>query len=364
MSDAPPPPSGALRLGAVAGVPVYLDRTWLLLAAFVAWSGWTSGRDLGTGTALAYAGWLVVAILLAVLAHEAAHAVCARLLGFRVHAIVATLWGGHTSYDGSGTTPGRHAAVALSGPAANGLLALGGLLAARLLPYPVSEFAFSFLVMNALLAVFNLLPGLPLDGGAAVQSLVWGVSGRRDLGLVVAGWVGRLLAVALVLLFVVRPVAAGEPDLVSVLLALVMGWILWTGASAAIRRAPLERLAHGTRVGRVAAAVLLAPAGMTLGEALARPEVVIGDDERGRPVLLLAGAGPDLPHQAPVSAAFTRLPDEALVEADPADDLRGVLGAFGATGGSHVVLTRGGRPWGVVTASALEAAARGLLGRN
>ena len=83
MSEQPRPPSGAVRLGRVAGVPVYLDRTWLLLAAFIAWTGWQAGRDLGTGTALAYAGWLVLGILLAVLGHEVAHAVSARLLGFR-----------------------------------------------------------------------------------------------------------------------------------------------------------------------------------------------------------------------------------------------------------------------------------------
>ena len=60
-------PAGALRLARVAGVPVYLDRTWLLLAGFIAWTGWQAGRDLGTATALAYALWLVVGMLVAVL---------------------------------------------------------------------------------------------------------------------------------------------------------------------------------------------------------------------------------------------------------------------------------------------------------
>ena len=55
MSDESRPPGGALRLARVAGVPVYLDRTWLLLGAFLAWTGWQAGRDLGTGTAVVYA---------------------------------------------------------------------------------------------------------------------------------------------------------------------------------------------------------------------------------------------------------------------------------------------------------------------
>ena len=63
----PQAPSGSIRLGRVAGVPVYLDRTWLILGAFIAWTGWQAGRDLGTTTGIAYAGWLVLGILTAVL---------------------------------------------------------------------------------------------------------------------------------------------------------------------------------------------------------------------------------------------------------------------------------------------------------
>ena len=61
----PQAPSGSIRLGRVAGVPVYLDRTWLILGAFIAWTGWQAGRDLGTTTGIAYAGWLVLGILTA-----------------------------------------------------------------------------------------------------------------------------------------------------------------------------------------------------------------------------------------------------------------------------------------------------------
>ena len=145
------------------------------------------------------------------LGHEVAHAVAARLLGFRVHRIVATLWGGHTAYDGTGTTPARSAVVAVGGPLANLALAALGAVATATLPWPASEFARSFTWLNLLLAGFNLLPGLPLDGGQLVQSLVWWLSGRRDLGLVVAGWCGRVLAVGVVLWYAARPAGRGQP---------------------------------------------------------------------------------------------------------------------------------------------------------
>jgi Zn-dependent protease len=186
----PQAPSGSIRLGRVAGVPVYLDRTWLILGAFIAWTGWQAGRDLGTTTGIAYAGWLVLGILTAVLGHEIAHAVAGRMLGFRVHRIVATLWGGHTSYDGTGSTPGRAAAIAVSGPLANLGLAGIGWIGLQALTGPVAQFVlWWFVAINLLLAAFNLLPGLPLDGGQFVHSLVWKVSGRRDTALSSpAGW--------------------------------------------------------------------------------------------------------------------------------------------------------------------------------
>ena len=354
-------PAGAIRLARVAGVPVYLDRTWLLLAAFIAWTGWQAGRDLGTGTALAYAVWLVVGILVAVLGHEVAHAMAGRLLGFRVHRIVATLWGGHTAYDGTGITPGRAAVVAVSGPLANLALAGIGFVAYLALPWPASQFAFSFVYLNLLLAAFNLLPGLPLDGGQVVESLVWKVSGRRELGLVVAGWCGRALAAGIVLWFVVRPLAAGDRanlDLFTLVLALVMAWILWSGATAAIRRAPLERVLRSVRLGDVAQAVVVLPPSTPLAEARLHPDLVLCEDEHGRPTLALVGeTAAAAPPTSPIGSVVLRVPDGNVVEAGPDDSVDRVIAAMAASRVALVVLTEGGRAWGMVTGSALEAAA-------
>jgi Zn-dependent protease len=359
-----PSPTGAMRVGSVVGVPVYLDRTWLLLGGFVAWSGFTSARLLGTTVAVAYAAWLVVAILFAVLAHEAAHAIAARALGFRVHRIVATLWGGHTAYDATGITPGRHAAVALGGPAANLVLALGGWLAQTVLPFPAAEFAWAFAWMNALLAGFNLLPGLPLDGGAAVQALVWASTGRRDLGLRVAGWVGRVVAVGVVVWWVVLPLVRHRLDVVALILALVMAWVLWSGATAAIRRAPFERVVATVSIDQVARPAVLAAAGMTVQDATRSAQVLVGLDEHGRATLVFAGAAADVPPDAPVGSVLRRLPDDAVLESGPDGDLGAVLAAMGSTGSEFVVLTRAGRPWGVVSAEAVDTAARATLGRT
>ncbi len=369
-APAPPPPSGALRLGRVAGVPVYLDRTWLLLGALVAWTGWQSGRGLGIGTQVAYALWLVLAILVAVLGHEVGHALVARLLGFRVHRVMATLMGGHTAYDGTGATAGRSAAVAAAGPAANLLLAGLGGLATTATAWPVSLFASSFALMNLLLAGFNLLPGLPLDGGAVVQAAVWGVSGRRDLGLVVAGWAGRVLAVGVVLWFGVAPLVTGSPDTVNLVISLVMGWVLWQGATAALRRAPLERLLRVVRLEHLLEPVHVVPSLTPVGRLVGAPHRVLALDERDRPTLVLPPAESGrpaletLPPQTRLASLVVRLPEECLVEVAPDGDVEPVLRSLGRTGWGIVVVTRGGAVLGVVTSQHLDAVAGQALGHN
>ncbi len=369
VSD-PPPPRGAVRVARVAGVPVYIGRGWLLLAAFVAWTGWSNNRDLETGTAIAYAATLVLSILVAVLGHEVAHALSARAVGLQVHRIVADLWGGHTAFDGSRVTPGRNAVVSVSGPLANVVMAGVGLAVEAVLPVGLSGFAWPFVVLNLLLGGFNMLPGLPLDGGQLVHSLVWGVSGRRDLGLLVAGWCGRVVAGVVVLWFGVRPVLQGRADLFQVGLALVMAWILWSGATAAIRRAPLDRLLERVRPEDVMDAVVVLPPATPLGQALGTGRRVLCLDETGRPTLVLPPGGngaPDLAALAagtPLSSVVVRLPDDCLVELAPGDSAEAVLRSLASTGWGLVVVTTGGVARGAITSERLNAVAKSVAARN
>lgn len=372
MSTSPPAPRGALRIGSVARVPIYLDRTWLILAVFIAVTGYQSASgslsadEYGRGFEVAYAAWLVVAIFVAVVGHEVGHAVVARVVGFRVHRIVATVWGGHTAYDGSTATPGRTAVVALSGPAVNGAFAALGGAASATFPGVAGTFAYSFAFLNGLLALFNLLPGLPLDGGAAVQSLVWGVTRRRDLGLLVAGWLGRVVAVGIVLWFLVLPFTRGErPDLMNLVVSLVMAWVLWSGASAAVRRAPVERIVDQVRVGEAAQPAVVLPRDTPVSVARDHPDLVVCLDEHERPTLvLLHSAAEDAASTTPVGAVVARIPDGNVVEAGPDDGLAPVLLAMSAGGTPVVVLTRGGVVWGVASAATVDAAARRVRSRS
>ncbi|WP_102159945.1 site-2 protease family protein [Zhihengliuella halotolerans] len=281
-----------IPLGRIAGVPVTLAWSWFVIAAFVVFAfGPDVGRALPGIGAGAYAVALVYAVLLllSVLVHELAHARLAKAYGWPGARIVLTLWGGHTQFGSFNATPGRSLAVALAGPAANFIIAGLGLLAQTLLsPGGVVGLLLSILVLaNFLVAVFNVLPGLPLDGGRLVESLVWRITGSQERGTIAAGWAGRIIAVGLVLAFVGWPLYRfGTVDFTLGIVGLLVAGFIFMGASASMRDARMR-----LRLPSLSAAALSSPAvGLRADATLA--DVV----ERGRNVVegtevVLVGAG-------------------------------------------------------------------------
>lgn len=202
------------RVGTLRGIPIYIGGGWVVIGVVMVALFGPQIADTLPGLGLwAYAVALgyAVLLLLSVLVHEAAHALTALACGFRVHRIAADLMGGHTAYDAARATPGRSALVALAGPVANGVLCVVGW---QVLPYvrgDVTGLLLGALAWtNGFVALFNLLPGLPLDGGYLLDALVWKITGRRHLGLVAAGWTGRVVTILVVLWFGGLPLLRGE----------------------------------------------------------------------------------------------------------------------------------------------------------
>jgi Zn-dependent protease len=365
--------AAGLRLATIGGVPVYIGRSWAFIAVIIVvmyGPQIASNRpDLGLGAylvAMAYAGLL----LLSVLAHEAAHAVVATRSGYRVNRVVADLWGGHTAYDSSTARPGASALVAIAGPGANAVLALAGWLA---LPHISGDIAYllvnAMLFTNAFVAAFNLLPGLPLDGGFLVDSLVWRITGKRESGLIAAGWCGRVVTILVVLIFVGRPLLNGQPpDPFNLVWAFFIGAFLWVGATNAIRSGRGSRLLAGIRIDsvwrRAASLPPRASAAQALELRLSGPggtAVVVEDDLRNPIGLLDDDALRAIPEQSRASVSVTSLmlrqPDGWVVEATPDQSIATVVGAMQRLGiGAVPVRGPGGRIEGIVLAGDLEAA--------
>ncbi len=347
-----------VRIARVAGIPVYLAPSWFLIAVvitvIVAQPLLDTRPLLGIGIGFAQA----LVLLLCVLVHEAAHAATARAFGLPVVRIVANLWGGHTAMEAGRTTPGRMALVAAAGPASNAVFAA---LAALALPAVTGDVAhrlvLGLVIINGSLAVLNILPGMPLDGGQVLESLVWKVTGDRNKGSVVAGWSGRLLAVAVVLYFFVRPLAMGQGIGFSQIWVLFIASILWAGATESIRRGRALSTIGRVRLHAVMRPALAVPDTASVAQLPATPggELVVVD-ARGRPTAYvdsahLASVPPDARPHTPVSAVASHQHQGWVIEADPAGDIMPAVAALQEFGIAVGAVVHHGRVVGVVHAA-------------
>ncbi|MFC7550066.1 M50 family metallopeptidase [Plantactinospora sp. GCM10030261] len=279
------PARTGLSVGRVFGVPVHLHVSLVLLAALVAVTyGETASRDLGLTAAsgylvgLAFAGCLVGSVLL----HELGHAVAARRFGIGVRGITLELLGGYTEMDRDAPAPRVDLVISLAGPAVSLLLGLGAVGAAIGLPdgTVADRLAALLAAANLVVAVFNLLPGLPLDGGRALRAAVWGITRDRHRGTELAGWGGRVLAVAAVTV-VLALTLRGVLRPFGLVLMLLVAVVLWRGASQSIRAARIGRRSPLVDLRRLARPVLTVPAGTPLAEAQRRAGAAAGPTALG-----------------------------------------------------------------------------------
>ncbi|MFP5368381.1 MAG: site-2 protease family protein, partial [Actinomycetes bacterium] len=265
-STGQPPPVGRSRregipLGRIAGVPVILAYSWFVIAAFtvVVYGPVLQFTNPSLGVAAYYVAFAYALLLaLSVLVHELAHALTAKMYGWPSEKIVLNLWGGHTQFESFTATPGRSVVVALAGPAANFVLAgATWLVISAVNPTGVAGILTNiFFWANLVIGIFNVLPGLPLDGGRLVESAVWKATGSHAKGTIAAGWGGRIIVAALVLWFVARPLlSGGRPDTSMLLITVLVCGFLWMGASASIQQGRLRSRLH-----LVSAAALAEPA--------------------------------------------------------------------------------------------------------
>lgn len=246
-------PSAGWRVGRAFGVPLHVQPSALAFAGVLALLYTPVVRAEfqvtgGVGFILA----LAVPSLLgfSVLAHELGHLLAGRLVGIRATTISLGILGGETRFDRDAPTPGREALIAAGGPIATVVMAvIGYTVQAWWAPYGfVGLLTYLLTTVNVLLAIFNLLPGLPLDGGWILRAAVWKATGRTVLSVRVAAWGGRLLAVAVAADLAVRVAQGSMYGLLLPAVYVMVAYQIWSGASAALReiaRTDLEPAAPG-----------------------------------------------------------------------------------------------------------------------
>lgn len=337
-------------VGRVAGAPVVVTPSWFLAATIltllVAPTVQNIAPQLGAGVYLV-AFVFVLLLFVSVFLHETAHALMARARGQQVTELALTLMGGHTAYTGGLARPLDGFLVAVVGPLTNLALAAGFWL--LYLAQPVESVPTLLLlagaISNAFVGVFNLLPGLPLDGGQILESVVWGATGDRSKGTLVAGWAGRAVAVGVLVWAILWPFVEGrQPSLSTVLWSALVAAVLWSGAGAAVTTARHRAVVGGLSVGALAHPAVTVPADSSLLAALRAAA------EAGTPDAMVVLAGPDGAPVAVVDAGAARSVPEGREATTPADSVavRFVPGSdvdAGLTGQAmlaHLAATSGG----------------------
>ncbi|GAA4576419.1 site-2 protease family protein [Micromonospora coerulea] len=248
----------SFRLGRIAGVPVGVNWSVLVIFLLIAWGLAASQfpRAYPDRPTLAYvtAGLAAaVVFFLGLLAHEVAHAVVARRNGIEVVGITLWLFGGVSELKGEARDPGAELRIAGVGPLVSLVIGLFfGAIAVLLALAGAHGLVLGSLAwlagINILLAIFNVLPAAPLDGGRLLRAAVWKATGDRTRASVVAaraGWVLGALLIGLGLWQFL--VGAGVGGL---WLALI-GWFLIGAAGAEERQARTGSALRGVRVADV-----------------------------------------------------------------------------------------------------------------
>ncbi|NUW41752.1 site-2 protease family protein [Nonomuraea rhodomycinica] len=287
-------------MGKPFGIPVYVSWTWFIVAAFITWMYGKNVRnalpELDAPAAYAVAFVFAVLLYVSVLLHELAHSVLAKAYGLPVRRITLYLLGGVSEIEKEPPTPGKEFMVAAAGPALSLGLGGAGLLADIYLVTGggiPQQLIWQLWISNLIVGVFNLLPGLPLDGGRMLRAGVWKLTSKPGTGTVAAAWGGRVLAVLLVAASLAMAAWGGQGmDFTGMIWPLVLASFIWMGASQSLRVARIraripqvDARSLARRAIPVAGDVPLAEALRQAGERRAGALVVVDHD--GRPVAIV-----------------------------------------------------------------------------
>ncbi|AOY80546.1 site-2 protease family protein [Moorena producens JHB] len=188
--------NGSIRVGNLFGIPFYVNPSWFLVLALVTFD---FGGDLANFSGLSgvlpwFLGFVTALLLFAsVLAHELGHSFVAIQQGIEVKSITLFLFGGLASLEKESKSPLEAFLVAIAGPAVSLLLfaLLYAVQANANLASSLASIVGLLASINLALALFNLIPGLPLDGGNILKALVWKVTDNPHKGVLFASRVGQ-----------------------------------------------------------------------------------------------------------------------------------------------------------------------------
>ncbi|MDB9445604.1 site-2 protease family protein [Anabaena sp. CS-542/02] len=228
------------KIGSLFGIPLFLDPLWFIVLGLatlnfsMAYEQW--------GTTIAWSAGIVMALLLftSVLLHELGHSLAARSQGIKVNSITLFLFGGIAAIEEESKTPAKAFQVAIAGPLVSIALFLLFSVTTNITPAtsPVSAMVTDLARINLVVALFNLIPGLPLDGGQVLKAAVWQMTGNRFQAVHWAARAGQILGYSAIALGFVVDFLTSE--LITGLWIALIGWFAVRNANSYDRLTTLQ----------------------------------------------------------------------------------------------------------------------------
>jgi Zn-dependent protease len=258
------------------GIPVYISPYWFLVAGLlvVVYADSLTNQFTPARDRYFVATAFVILLYVSVLIHELSHCVVARAFRLPVRRVLLYPLGGFSEIEQEPPTPAQEFLVSAAGPVVSLALAaiafgLTGLVHPHL-PHVLIDQLFR---ANLLVGIFNLLPGLPLDGGRIFRAGIWRITGKPAQATIAAAWAGRVLAILLIGI----PVALSGTNIHAVtsyswLWVAVIAAFIWIQSGQAIRSAKVRERLPGLQARTLARRAIPIPANLPLAEAIRRAD--------------------------------------------------------------------------------------------
>jgi Zn-dependent protease len=328
---------------------VYISPYWFLIAGlFVFLYGNSAVLAGSSDVRYVVAAAFVVLLYVSVLIHELSHSLVARGFGLPVRRILLYPLGGFSEIEQEPPTPGREFLVSAAGPLLS--LVLAGL--------------------GYVVGIFNLLPGLPLDGGRMLRAGVWKVSGRPVTATIVAAWAGRVLAVAVLVVPVALLLAAGDRiQIFDVVWFGVIAVFMWTGASQSLKVTRVRERLPGLQARTLARRAIPIPASLPLAEAIRRADaagaralVIVDHDDKPIAIVNESAVTATPPQRRPWvdAGSLARTIDSGMVLSADLSGMDLLEAVRRAPATEYLLVEPSGQVYGVLSASDLDHAFAGV----
>ena len=270
-------PRQGLVIARVLGIPIVISPYWFIVAAILVYLYANSLDSTVSPSSTRYliSAAFVVLLYLSVLVHELSHCVVARAFKLSVRRVLLYPLGGFSEIEEEPPTPAKEFAVSAAGPAISLVLAGVAWAVTKVVPDGLPNLVIDQLFRaNLLVGIFNLLPGLPLDGGRIFRAGIWKITGKPVTSTIAAAWAGRVLAV----LLIVVPLAIYHGEFQSLLSSTYGLWLafiaifMWMQAGQAISAAKVRERLPAVSARALARRAIPVPASTPLAEAIRRAD--------------------------------------------------------------------------------------------